>query len=95
MADVDININSRTYRVSCRDGEEDKIISLASLINQEVKTLVNKIGQLGEARMILLAALVLLDKSNDNQDKMENILKQTEEKIESVANSINAEKKEK
>ncbi len=93
MADVDIIINSRTYRVSCKDGEEDRIKSLSSQINNEVKSLVSKIGQLGEARMILLAALVLLDKSDDNQDKMEEILKQTAEKIESVVNSINAESK--
>ena len=93
MADVDIIINSRTYRISCKDGEEDRIKSLSSQINDEVKSLVNKIGQLGEARMILLAALVLLDKSDDNQDKMEEILKKTSEKIESVVNSINAERK--
>ncbi len=93
MADVDIIINSRTYRVSCKDGEEDRIISLSSQINQEVELLANRIGQLGEARMILLAALVLLDKSDDNQDKMEEILKKTSEKIESVVNSINAERK--
>ena len=93
MADVDIIINSRTYRVSCKDGEEDRIKSLSSQINQEVQSLVNKIGQLGEARMILLAALVLLDKSDDNQDKMEEILKQTSEKIESVVSSINGERK--
>lgn len=93
MADVDIIINSRTYRVSCKDGEEDRIISLSSQINQEVELLASRIGQLGEARMILLAALVLLDKSDDNQDKMEEILKKTSEKIESVVNSINAERK--
>ena len=93
MADVDIIINSRTYRISCKDGEEDRIISLSSQINQEVELLANRIGQLGEARMILLAALVLLDKSDDNQDKMEEILKNTSEKIESVVNSINAERK--
>ena len=95
MADVDIIINSRTYRVSCKDGEEDRIISLSSQINQEVELLANRIGQLGEARMILLAALVLLDKTDDNQDKMEEILKKTSEKIESVVNSINAERKNK
>ncbi len=93
MADVDIIINSRTYRISCKDGEEDRIKSLSSQINNEVKSLVSKIGQLGEARMILLAALVLLDKSDDNQEKMEEILKKTSEKIESVVNSINAERK--
>ena len=93
MADVDITINSRTYRISCKDGEEDRIISLSSKIDNEVKLLANKIGQLGEARMILLAALVLLDKSDDNQDKMQEIIKQTAEKIESVVSSINVEKK--
>tara|TARA_B100000686_G_scaffold243300_1_gene252184 strand:- start:190 stop:474 length:285 start_codon:yes stop_codon:yes gene_type:complete len=93
VADVDITINSRTYRISCKDGEEDRIISLSSKIDNEVKLLANKIGQLGEARMILLAALVLLDKSDDNQDKMQEIIKQTAEKIESVVSSINVEKK--
>ena len=93
MAEVDIIINSRTYRVSCKDGEEERIKLLSSKIDNEVKLLVSKIGQLGEARMILLAALVLLDKSDDNQDKMEEIIKKTANKIESVVNSINVERK--
>ena len=92
MADVDIVINSRTYRVSCRDGEEERIKLLSSKIDEEVKLLANKIGQLGEARMILLAALVLLDKFDDNQEKMEEIIIKTANKIESVVNSINANK---
>jgi len=92
VADVDIIINNRTYRISCKDGEEDRIKLLASKIDNEVKLLAGKIGQLGEARMILLAALVLLDKFDDNQDKMEEIIKQTANKIESVVNSINVER---
>ncbi len=95
MADVDIIINNRTYRISCKDGEEDRIKLLASKIDNEVKLLAGKIGQLGEARMILLAALVLLDKFDDNQDKMEEIIKQTADKIESVVNSINVAKQKK
>ncbi len=92
MADVDIIINSRTYRVSCKDGEEDRIKLLSAKIDNEVKLLANKIGQLGEARMILLAALVLLDKFDESQDKMEEIIKQTANRIESVVNSINEQK---
>ena len=67
MADVDIVINDRTYRISCKDGEEERIKLLSSKIDNEVKLLAGKIGQLGEARMILLATLVLLDKFDDNQ----------------------------
>ena len=92
MADVDIIINNRTYRVSCKDGEEERIKLLSSKIDNEVKLLANKIGQLGEARMILLATLVLLDKFDENQDKMEEIIKQTANKIESVVNTINVKR---
>ena len=53
MADVDIVINSRTYRISCKDGEEDRIRLLSSKIDNQVKLLADRLGQLGEARMIL------------------------------------------
>ena len=85
MAEVDITINSRSYRISCKDGEEERIKSLASLINNQVQKLSEKIGQLGEARMILLASLVLLDKSEEVEKEAEKIISITAEKIENLA----------
>ena len=85
MAEVDITINSRSYRISCKDGEEERIKSLASLINNQVQKLSEKIGQLGEARMILLASLVLLDKSDEVEKEAEKIISITAEKIEKLA----------
>ncbi|MEC8100629.1 MAG: cell division protein ZapA [Pseudomonadota bacterium] len=93
MANVEIIINSRTYRISCNDGEEDRIKLLSSKIDSEVKSLADKIGQLGEARMILLAALVLLDRFDDNQEKMEDVLKKTADKIELIVNSLDVKDK--
>ena len=43
----------------------ERIKSLSTLIDNQVQKLSEKIGQLGEARMILLASLVLLDKSDE------------------------------
>ena len=85
MAEVDITINERAYRISCKDGEEERIKSLAALINDQVLTLSEKIGQLGEARMILLASLVLLDKSDEVEKEAEKIISITAEKIEKLA----------
>ena len=85
MAEVDITINRRSYRISCKDGEEERIKSLASLINNQVQKLSEKIGQLGEARMILLASLVLLDKSEEVEKEAEKIISITAEKIENLA----------
>ena len=84
MADVDININNRTYRISCKDGEEERISILAALIYKEVSVLVDKIGQLGEARMILLASLILLDKSDENDNKVEKLLSTTADKLDKI-----------
>ena len=85
MAEVDISINGRSYRISCKDGEEERVKSLATLINNQVQKLSEKIGQLGEARMILLASLVLLDKSDEVEKEAEKIISITSEKIEKLA----------
>ena len=91
MAEVDITINGRSYRISCKDGEEKRIKSLSSLINNQVQKLSEKIGQLGEARMILLASLVLLDKSDEVEKEAERIIGITSEKIEKLAKKFSNE----
>ena len=91
MAEVDITINDRSYRISCKDGEEERIKSLATLINNQVQKLSEKIGQLGEARMILLASLVLLDKSDEVEKEAEKIISITSEKIEKLAKKFSNE----
>ena len=91
MAEVDITINGRSYRISCKDGEEERIKSLATLINNQVQKLSEKIGQLGEARMILLASLVLLDKSDEVEKEAESIISITSEKIEKLAKKFSNE----
>ncbi len=91
MAQVDITINGRSYRISCKDGEEERIKSLSSLINNQVQKLSEKIGQLGEARMILLASLVLLDKSDEVEKEAEKIISITSERIEQLAKKFSNE----
>ena len=88
MADVDININDRTYRISCKDGEEHRITILANKINREVKLLVDKIGQLGEARMILLASLVLLDRADEQENDVKEIFEKISLRLEDVVEEI-------
>ena len=88
MADVEISINNRSYRISCKDGEEDRIRGLATLLNRQIIELAEKIGQLGEARMILLASLILLDKSDETEKESEKILNMATEKIEKLAKNF-------
>ncbi len=61
MGQVSINVNGRDYQIACDDGEEQHIEYLAGYINHHAQDLVGRAGQVGEARLLLMTALVLAD----------------------------------
>jgi cell division protein ZapA len=61
MSQVNLTINGRSYSVSCGDGEEAYIQSLAADIDQRVQTLVEQLGAVGEARLLVMTALLVAD----------------------------------
>ena len=61
MPQVSITINGRAYPVACDEGEEERIRELARTIDARVAGFARQVGQAGEARLLLLAALVLAD----------------------------------
>ncbi len=61
MAEVAIRVNGRDYRVACDDGQEDRLQSLAAFFNGYVTDLGEELGQIGDARLMLLSALTVCD----------------------------------
>lgn len=61
MAQVTVTVNGRTYAVGCDDGAEDHVRYLAEYLDSRVKELVGSVGQVGEARLLLMAALTVSD----------------------------------
>jgi cell division protein ZapA len=61
MPQVSVTINGRAYPVACDEGEEDRIRELARMIDSKVAGFARQVGQAGEARLLVLAALVLAD----------------------------------
>lgn len=68
MAEVVITINGRVFPLTVADGEEPRIRRLASYVDGKVGEFVKAHGQVGEARLILLAALVIADELSDTND---------------------------
>ena len=54
MAQVEITINSKNYRIACEDGQESRIASLAAMVDSHVKDLVEQIGQIGDTRLLVM-----------------------------------------
>ncbi|MEL6364806.1 MAG: cell division protein ZapA [Pseudomonadota bacterium] len=65
MAVVEISINGRAYNVTCDDGQEERLTSLAREVDARVSDLAGRIGQIGDARLMLLASLTLADELSD------------------------------
>ena len=61
MANVDLEIASRSYSVACRDGEEAHLQQLAAVVDGKAKQAASALGNMGEARQLLLASLLLAD----------------------------------
>ncbi len=68
MAQVTVTINGRNYPVACNAGEETRIGELARHVDGKVKAFAREAGQVGEARLLLLAALVLADELTEARD---------------------------
>lgn len=70
MPDIDITIGGRTFQVSCQKGEEHFLRSAAQLLDTEAQPLVTQMGRLPESRMLLMAGLMLADKTAAVEDEL-------------------------
>ncbi len=71
MAQITVTINGRGYPVACNAGEEERILELARYVDAKVKTFAKEFGAAGEARLLLLAALVLADELAEAQETIQ------------------------
>ena len=61
MAEVDLIIAGRAYKVACRDGEEEALRSAARMVDAKSREALAGLGSLSEARQLLFAGLLLAD----------------------------------
>jgi cell division protein ZapA len=68
MSHINVTINGRQYRMACEEGQEVRLLKLAENLESRVEALRGKFGEIGDARLTVMAALTacdeLLDASN-------------------------------
>ena len=57
MATVMIEVNGRQYSIGCEDGQEAHVAHLARQYDRQVREVSQAVGQVGELRLFLMAAL--------------------------------------
>ncbi|EKE45566.1 hypothetical protein OCGS_0656 [Oceaniovalibus guishaninsula JLT2003] len=84
MPDVTVTIGGRDYQVVCQPGEEHYLHGAASMLDAEAVTLAQQIGRLPEARMLLMAGLMLADRTAG----MEEQLRQRDARISELERAV-------
>jgi cell division protein ZapA len=61
VAEVELNVAGRNYRVACRDGEEDHLRAAAAIVDAKSREALAGMGALSEGRQLLFASLLIAD----------------------------------
>lgn len=73
MPETEIKIGGRSFSVSCQDGEEHFLQSAAKLLDAEATVLTAQVGRIPEPRMLLMAGLMLADKTAGLEEKLHEV----------------------
>jgi len=65
MAQVSVTINGREYSIACDDGQEEHLGKLGEYLDSRVAELAATMGQIGDARLLIMAGLLVSDELAD------------------------------
>ena len=88
MPEVTITINNREHKIACSAGEEERVKELSLLLDSEVINIANSLGQIGDVKLMVLAAITILDKNQDAIEDAIKIIDNSTKKIEKISHKI-------
>ena len=85
MPEVEISIGGRSFEVACQAGEEQFLLTAAAMLDAEAQVLVQQIGRMPESRLLLMAGLMLADKTAGLEDK----LREMQDEVTRLSQQVN------
>ncbi len=86
MANVSIKFNNKDYLLSCDDGQEESLKSLTKFLDKKYNELKDKLGNIGENKLLLITTIQLIDdyfdlkqRVSDQKNKIDNLASKFQE----------------
>lgn len=73
MAQVNVTISGKLYRMACDDGEEDHLERLAERLNRTIERLREEFGEIGDQRLTVMAAITMADQSSEQEGRLRHL----------------------
>jgi cell division protein ZapA len=65
---VNVMVNGRAYTIACDEGEEEHLRQLAGLVDAKAREVLSSVGQVGDARLLLMAAILIADEHHGGKE---------------------------
>jgi len=83
---IKIEVNGKFYPISCKIGEEERVIASGKLLSEIISTLDDQESKISESKILLMAALILADKNlRAKNEANEIVLQETSDLNEMVS----------
>ena len=89
MANVNVKFNNKDYLLSCDDGQEESLKSLTKFLDKKYGELKDKLGNIGENKLLLITTIQLIDEYFDLKQRVA----QQKKKLDELANKFKEIKK--
>ena len=73
MSQVNVTINGRQFRMACADGQEGHLQQLARELDERIVALRGQFGEIGDARLTVMAALMVADELAEANKKLKRL----------------------
>ncbi|MAI10770.1 MAG: hypothetical protein CBD27_11440 [Rhodospirillaceae bacterium TMED167] len=73
MAQITVMVNGRKYDIACDDGQEAHLTRLAQYIDRRVDELIAAVGQVGDARLLVMASLLVADELSEVYTELDSL----------------------
>ena len=79
MANVNVKFNNKDYLLSCDDGQEESLKKLTNFLDKKYSELKDKLGNIGENKLLLITTIQLIDEYFDLKQKVTSQKKKLDE----------------
>jgi cell division protein ZapA len=73
MAQVNVTISGKTYRMACDDGQEGHLTALGERLNQTIEMLRERFGEIGDQRLTVMAAITMADQYSETERRLRQV----------------------
>src|ERR1700744_3512195 len=80
---VNVMVNARAYTIACDEGEQEHLKELAAHVDAKVRELIGSVGQVGDQKLMLMAAVLITDELFEARSRHDGHAKKSKE-LESV-----------